>query len=289
MTQLFAAAPRRIVVGVDPSGNALHAALWAARQGRDLGVPVQLVHALDLGATSVYSEAAGLTRTRRDEGAQLLSRVAKKLHEQVPGAAVDTELSELGAPQTLIAFTNESTLVVTGTRGHGGFAGLLLGSVSLKLSAHGYGPVAVVRADVPDEPYNEVVLGVEPDEAEAPIQFAFSMAAAYGATLTVVRAWWPHAAYGGYLAPDVDTTENEQTLQAEELIEKTRMQYPNVKVSVTAMRGNAVPMLIEAAHDARLLVIGAHRRRSPLSVGAGYVTQGLLSHSFTPVAVVPIF
>jgi nucleotide-binding universal stress UspA family protein len=61
-----------------------------------------------------------------------------------------------------------------------------------------------------------------------------------------------------------------------------------VDVSTAAMRGNAVPMLIEAARGSRLLVIGAHRRRSPLSVGAGYVLQGLLSHSPTPVAVVPI-
>lgn len=289
MMQNSPAAPRRIVVGVDSSGNALHAALWAARQGRDLGVPVQLVHALDLGATSVYSEAAGFTKARRDEGAQLLGRVAKAVREQVPGSLVDTELSELAAPQTLVALSNESTLMVTGTRGHGGFAGMLLGSVSLKLAAHARGPVVVVRGDVPSEPYNEIVLGVEPDQAEPPIRFAYATASVFGATLTVVRAWWPRAPYGGYILPDAETTEREQITDTEALIEAVQKQYPHVKTSVLAMRGNAVPMLIEAAHDARLLVIGAHRRRSPLSVGAGYVTQGLLSHSLTPVAVIPIF
>ena len=281
-------APRRIVVGVDTSDNALRAALWAARQAADLHAPVLLVHALDLGATSVYSEAVGYTQARRDDGAALLGRVVSTLREQVPGVSVDTKLSDASAPETLIALSSAANLVVTGTRGHGGFAGLLLGSVSLKLAAHAHGPAVVVRGEQPGDPDNEVVLGVEPDQAEAPIRFAFQSAAALGATLTVVRAWWPHTTYGGYYLEDADVTERHQAAQAEALIMGLQDEYPHVKVSVSAMRGNAVPMLIEASRDARLLVIGAHRKRSPLSVGAGYVVQGLLSHSPTPVAVVPI-
>lgn len=280
-------APRRIVVGVDASDSALHAAIWAARQAADLDVPLLVVHALDLGATSVYSTAAGYTDERRDQGAALLGKVARTLREQVPEALVDTELFEPSAPQTLVALSNESDLVVTGTRGHGGFAGLLLGSVSLKLAAHAHGPVVVVRGDEPGASDDEIVLGVEPDQEEAPIRFAFAMAAALGAMLTVVRAWWPHPAYGSY-PEDIMTADRDQAAQAEALISRLLDEYPDVKVSVSAMRGNAVPMLIEASRDARLLVVGAHRRRSPLSVGAGYVVQGLLSHSPTPVAVIPI-
>jgi len=280
-------APRRIVVGVDASDSALHAAIWAARQAADLDVPLLVVHALDLGATSVYSTAAGYTDERRDQGAALLGKVARTLREQVPEALVDTELFEPSAPQTLVALSNESDLVVTGTRGHGGFAGLLLGSVSLKLAAHADGPIVVVRGDEPGASDDEIVLGVEPQEDEAPIRFAFAMAAALGAMLTVVRAWWPHPAYGSY-PEDIMTADRDQAAQAEALISRLLDEYPDVKVSVSAMRGNAVPMLIEASRDARLLVVGAHRRRSALSVGAGYVVQGLLSHSPTPVAVIPI-
>jgi nucleotide-binding universal stress UspA family protein len=286
---LIPSAPQRIVVGVDTSDNALRAAVWAARQATELHVPLLVVHALDLGATSIYSEAVGYTRARRDDGAALLGRVLSALREQVPGVPVDTELSDISAPETLIALSGESDLVVTGTRGHGGFAGLLLGSVSLKLAAHAHGPVVVVRGEQAGEPYDEIVLGVEPDQAEAPIRFAFQTAASLGAVLTVVRAWWPHTTYSGYYVEDSDLTERHQAAQVETLISPLRHEYPQVKVSVSAMRGNAVPMLIEASRDARLLVIGAHRKRSALSVGAGYVVQGLLSHSPTPVAVVPIF
>lgn len=285
--KLNALTPHRIVVGVDASDSALHAAIWAARQAADLDVPLLVVHALDLGATSVYATAAGYTEDRRDQGAALLGKVARTLREQVPAALVDTEQFDPSAPQTLMALSNESDLVVTGTRGHGGFTGLLLGSVSLKLAAHAHGPVVVVRGDEPGEPDNEIVLGVEPDEDEAPIRFAFAMAEALGATLTVVHAWWPHPAYGGY-PEDITATERDQAARTEALISGLYDAYPGVKVSVSAMRGNAVPMLIEASRAARLLVVGAHRRRSPLSVGAGYVVQGLLSHSPTPVAVIPI-
>ena len=146
---------------------------------------------------------------------------------------------------------------------------------------------AIMPNGEPGASDDEIVLGVEPQEDEAPIRFAFAMAAALGAMLTVVRAWWPHPAYGSY-PEDIMTADRDQAAQAEALISRLLDEYPDVKVSVSAMRGNAVPMLIEASRDARLLVVGAHRRRSPLSVGAGYVVQGLLSHSPTPVAVIPI-
>ena len=67
-----------------------------------------------------------------------------------------------------------------------------------------------------------------------------------------------------------------------------RAEFPDVPVSVDVVSGNAVPTLIDAARGARLLVVGAHRHHGPLSVGAGYVVQGLLAHSQTPVGVVPI-
>ena len=291
--------PRRIVVGVDSSDNASRAAEWAARQAADLGVPLYLLHALDLSAGPgggtehgvaghEAGERSGFAEARWQDGERLVDRIAVRLGERFPGVAVRAELSESNAPEALIDSSGESTMVVTGTRGHGGFAGLLLGSVSLKVAAHGLGPAVVVRGEQPGEPYNEIVLGVEPGEAEPPMRYAFAMAAALRSTLTVVRAWWPHPAYGGYYTGDLDLTETNQTAEADRLIKGLREEYPDVDVSTAAMRGNAVPMLIEAARGSRLLVIGAHRRRSPLSVGAGYVLQGLLSHSPTPVAVVPI-
>lgn len=46
-------------------------------------------------------------------------------------------------------------------------------------------------------------------------------------------------------------------------------------------------VLLDAARRGQLLVVGAHRRRGPFSMGAGYVIDGVIAHSPVPVAVIP--
>jgi nucleotide-binding universal stress UspA family protein len=59
-------------------------------------------------------------------------------------------------------------------------------------------------------------------------------------------------------------------------------------VTVETWQGVPVPALAEISRGARLLVVGSHRRRGPLSFGPGHIVHELLSHSDTPVAVIPI-
>ena len=185
-------APGRIVVGVDTSDNATRAALWAAREAEARGLALHVVHALNLPAVSAMPlEPPEYAAKQHAYATALLDTVIGKVRDQYPETAVTVEVSELSAPQTLVTLSRNARLVVTGTRGHGGFAGLLLGSVSLKLAAHSHCPAVVVRGEEPGEPLNEVVLGIEPGEHEAPIRYAFDAAFAYGAALRVVRAWQP--------------------------------------------------------------------------------------------------
>jgi len=281
------ATPRRIVVGVDRSDNAARAAAWAAREAVDRGASLQLVHALHLpGASAMVYEPPGFTATQRETGAKLLQRHAAALRELHPDLTVTTELSELDAPETLVALSSGAELVVVGTRGHGGFAGMLLGSVSLKLATHAHSPAVVVRGEDPVAPVQEIVLGVEPNEVQAPIRFAFESAAKLGIPVRAVRAWQAHPGFGGHA--DSTERENRESDEVDALLQDFRREYPDVAVSRSITHGNAVPVLIEAARGSRLLVVGAHRHHGPLSVGAGYVVHGLLSHAPTPVAVVPV-
>jgi len=280
----------RIVVGVDSSENAARAAAWAASEAVDRGLALHLVHALDLpGAVGELVEPTGYAAARHVAGEKLLAKIAGEVREQHPALTVTSEVSEIGATESLVVLSGNAKLVVTGTRGHGGFAGMLLGSVSLKVAAHAHCPTVVVCGEQAGDPLNEILLGVEPDQAEAPVRFAFETAAKLGAKLTAVRVWWPHTGYGGYyVAEDLEDRGDGETADLIDLLKAVREDYPDVPVSTDAIRGNPVPMLIGAALGSRLLVVGSHHHHGPLSVGAGYVVQGLLSHSPTPVAVVPI-
>jgi nucleotide-binding universal stress UspA family protein len=280
----------RIIVGVDSSDNATRAAAWAAREATDRALPLHLVHALDFPATAGLIAPEGYLQAGFAAGDKLLHRVSQALTEQYPALAITTETSELGAAETLVALSRGAELVVTGTRGHGGFAGLLLGSVSLRLASHAHCPVVVVRGEQPGDPVSEIVLGVEPHESDAPIRFAFASAEKLGVHLRVVRAWWPLPSYSGYSYASFDMPARTSEEQAEiaDLLKGAREAYPNVPVITDVVRGNAVPTLIESSRGSRLLVVGAHRHHGPLSMGAGYVVQGLLAHSTAPVAVVPV-
>ncbi|HEV2639428.1 MAG TPA: universal stress protein [Actinocrinis sp.] len=283
-------AAERIVVGVDFSDNAARAAHWAAREAADRGLALHLVHALDLpGGPGELIEPAGYAKAGHEAGADLLAEIAGAIRGKDPALTVTSEVSEIGAAESLVELSRNARLVVTGTRGHGGFAGLLLGSVSLKVAAHAHCPTAVVRGQQAGEPLNEIVLGVEPDQAEAPIRFAFDSAARFGATLTAVRGWPSQTEYGGYyFAEDFDARAQAEQADLTALLEAVRADYPDVPVTMHAVSGNPVPILIGASVNTRLLVVGSHHHHGPLSLGAGYVVQGLLAHSPAPVAVVPI-
>jgi nucleotide-binding universal stress UspA family protein len=279
----------RILVGVDQSPHAVKAAVWAAREAADRSLPLHLVHALDLPSGGdgllIPSDYIAAGRAASKE---LLDQLAEQVRRLEPTVRVTTETSDFGAAETLVALGGHRDLIVTGTRGHGGFAGLLLGSVSLKTAAHAHCPTIVVRGTTTDEPRGGIVLGVERREDEAPIRFAFESCERLGTRLTVLRAWLSAPSYAGHFLTDEPASDKEHLDDVEELIKDVRAQHPDVEVTLRTERGNTVPSLNKAADGARMIVIGAHRRRAPLSVGAGYVVQGLLSHAETPVAVVPI-
>jgi len=283
-------APRRIVVGVDTSDNAARAAVWAVREAADRGLALHLVYALDLpGTAGMVLEPPEYGRKQHQAGAALLAAITGKVRELRPNVVVTSEVSELSPARTLVALSQDAELVVTGTRGHGGFAGMLLGSVSMKLAAHSHCPVIVVRGEQPNDPLDEIVLGVESGEHEAPIRFAFEAAVAHGAALRVVRAWNPaNLDRDLYLAGVLADRNRAFADDVADLLKGVREDYPGIQVAISIVRGNAVPALINEASGARMLVVGARRAQGPLSVGAGYVVQGLLAHSGTPVAVVLI-
>lgn len=138
-----------IVVGVDGSPASEHAVRLAFEEAaaRGLGVLAVRVYVpryAGLGVDISVPVENPVVR-REEELSDLVDDIAS-WREKYPDVSVRTVAVDGHTADVLIGLSSSSQLVVVGTRGHGGFAGLLLGSVGLQLLHHADCPVLVARA-----------------------------------------------------------------------------------------------------------------------------------------------
>ncbi|MFI9122611.1 universal stress protein [Streptomyces bikiniensis] len=139
----------RVVVGVDGS-PASHAALrWALRYARRTGAAVRAVGAYDLPGAGWSASAVDVLFDEEQARRSLSEELGAVL-----AADADVPLVQhvvRGNPaQVLIGESDGAELLVVGSRGRGGFASLLLGSVSQQCAAHASCPVVIVRPETAD-------------------------------------------------------------------------------------------------------------------------------------------
>jgi nucleotide-binding universal stress UspA family protein len=140
-----------IVVGIDHSKGAKAALRFALEEARLRKATLRVVHAWQFG----YVGATGLEGWLPAAGGELddfRKGAAAALDETLKEVAADTDgvmierRAEQGAPaEVLIEESQGADLLVVGSRGHGGFAQLLLGSVSQQCAQHASCPVVIVR------------------------------------------------------------------------------------------------------------------------------------------------
>ncbi|GLF95007.1 universal stress protein [Streptomyces yaizuensis] len=284
-----------VVVGVDGSKSALTAVEVAAREARLRGVGLHVVHAfiwpamhVDLGPSPTGPVGGGLLNAAE----RVLSDAVDRARETAPDIEVTRELVT-GEPLTVLeSQSRKASLVVVGSRGMGGFIGLLVGSTAVHLSAHGRCPVLVVRGDARDS--GPVVVAVDGSpEADAAVGFAFAEASARGAELVAVHAWNTWTERGdddpGHPQNLVDGVDRlragEERLLAEALA-GWQERYPDVTTRRRLVEGRIRPALIEETERAQLIVMGARGRGGFVGLLLGSVSQALLHHAHCPVAVV---
>jgi len=141
---------RRIVVGVDGSDSSRAALRWAYDEAASHGASLTVVtarHPPPLPQTPPYGSLPpeGYFDQPRHDALALLDGLTAGLAHTGPDVEVRTVVEEGNPAQVLIEHSAGADPVVVGSRGHGGFAGMLLGSVSHHLVAHSKCPVVVAR------------------------------------------------------------------------------------------------------------------------------------------------
>ena len=139
----------QVLVGVDGSEGSRRALAWAAAEAREHGAKLRVLAAWNPTPPPVgigyagypTAEVPNLQKTSEQSLADTVTDVLGPDH----GLDITQEVLEGHPAQLLIDASEDADLVVVGCRGHGGFAGMLLGSVSQHLAAHAHGPVAVIR------------------------------------------------------------------------------------------------------------------------------------------------
>ncbi|MCQ4083901.1 universal stress protein [Streptomyces sp. RB6PN25] len=285
------AAVHGIVVGTDGSADADGAVDWAAAEAARRRCPLQVVHATGLGAGNAHprlSEARQLTvQTAR----KMLDDTRDRVTAEHPGLQVDTVMSDDRPAAAVLAAADSASLAVLGTRGHGGFAGLLLGSVSLRVAAHVTCPLVVVRRKGTLGSTGDVVVAVQDRRDVEAIRFAAATARVWKASLRALHAWQPLDEVGRTVT-QVDTVRelrHEHLDLLTEAVDAAELSSlsPDVCVDRLLVDGGAAAALIDSSADASLLVVAAHRPRSPVGLRLGPVVHAALHHAQCPVALVP--
>jgi nucleotide-binding universal stress UspA family protein len=139
-----------IVVGIDGSGHSRRALEWGIREAALRQVPLTVVTVHQTmtgywGGAVSYPEDLPLAERARQAARKETDEALQRLGGSIPQVTVQ---AASGIPaEELLSAAKDADLVVVGSRGAGGFARLLLGSVSSQVAHHAHCPVVIIPAD----------------------------------------------------------------------------------------------------------------------------------------------
>ncbi|MFJ8582849.1 universal stress protein [Micromonospora sp. NPDC093277] len=274
-----------ILVGYDGSADAKVALNWALDEAGRSGRPVRLAYVFEWLTVAGWV-GPGVTpgiwpdETARQQVEELVRSAAASAAADRPGLTVHGEVFDGPPALVLQERSAQAGMLVLGTRGHGGFGGLLAGSTAVSVAAHGHCPVIVVR-DGKAATSGPVLVGVDGSESSRlALGFAVERAAQRDVPLRVLRVWGPTGA-----PPGSDPEAAERTAVEQELAQ-WRETFPDVPIEIQVPSGNPAALLVEASREAQLVVVGSRGRGGLRGMLLGSVSQQLIHHSQCPVAVV---
>lgn len=319
--------PQAIVVGVDGSNASRNALRFAIGEAKSLGRSIRIV-----GAYTVPSVAAAtidVSYVPIDDSAVRASvtTILKEAAAEVKAADVPVEaIIEIGdAAGVLVEESKQASLTVVGSRGKGGFAGRLLGTVSSALPAHSVCPTIVVPVGwtpeaerearpsssrpvrssvggmveatedtdtVPGVDYaGQVVVGVDSLGKESPALWEAADIAVRRNSPLHIQAVITTAVIGPEWIPsqgDLERLIEEGTGKLEVASAALRGKHPDLDVRWTLFDGQPAEVLVRASDTCDILVIGSRGRGGFAGLLLGSTSQSVLPYSAAPTMVVRV-
>jgi nucleotide-binding universal stress UspA family protein len=285
-----------IVAGTDGSDRSLRAVEWAAHEAALRGAALRIVAVPALPPRMSWQrEPHGtpdtVADTIRRSYEQALATAAGCAAKTEPGVAVDTALLPGSPARALVDAAAGASMLVVGSRGAGGFAALVLGSVSRYVATSALTRVVVVREETVPV-HHEVVVGIRDLDQPAAIGFAFEEATLRGARLRAVHAWhWflPEMRLTGTERPGAaaGNVTSEAAGWLADLLTFWRERYPEMEVIEDVAHASPGRVLVGASARADLVVLGRNRGGDSGHPRTGAVTHAVLNHAHSPVAIIP--
>lgn len=319
--------PQAIVVGVDGSNASRNALRFAIGEAKSLGRSIRVV-----GAYTVPSVAAAtidVSYVPIDDSAvrSSVTTVLKEAAAEVKAADVPVEaIIEIGdAAGVLVEESKQASLTVVGSRGKGGFAGRLLGTVSSALPAHSACPTIVVpvgwtpegtgearpsssrpvrssaegsieRSEetdtVPGIDYSgQVVVGVDSLGRESPALWEAAHIAMRRNSPLHIQAVITTTVIGPEWIPsqgDLERLIQEGTDKLEAARAALVEKHPDLDVRWTLFDGQPAEVLVRASDTCDILVIGSRGRGGFAGLLLGSTSQSVLPYSAAPTMVVRV-
>jgi nucleotide-binding universal stress UspA family protein len=138
----------QVVVGVDGSAASVAALKWAAAYQAATGATIHAVLAWHY-PSAIGPGAPGRAPKPVTEEVlgELTENLTTAIQEGAPNADIDQHITNGHPVEVLVDASSDADLLVVGSRGHGAFRGMLVGSVSIGCVTHAHCPVVVVRGD----------------------------------------------------------------------------------------------------------------------------------------------
>jgi nucleotide-binding universal stress UspA family protein len=295
--------PRPVAAGVDYSTASGAAVTYAAQEAHRRGLGLLLVH--------------GLLSTVSDEGEQLsvddrqalvvaaeerLAETAAAVRREYPDLRISTKALAGSGAAALVQESNSASLVTVGARGRGGCAGPRLGSVAMQVSAHARCPVVVVRPALTPAARGSgsrpIVVGIDSStQTTEVLSLAFDEAAGRGVGLLAVHVWsvveLSELNIGTVWSHNPATARIQLQASADRVLTEAlagwEQKHPDVVVKRSTVHGDdPAATLLEIAGEVSsdLIVVGARGRGGFAGKALGSVSQTIVSHAQSSVAVV---